>query len=250
MNSLTETEKVALVTGASRGIGREIAFSLARAGVSVIGTATTAEGAEKFTSELQAENLKGRGYVLNVRHAEEITDILTRIQNENSSINILVNNAGIHKDNILLRMKQEQWDEVIDTNLNALFKISKFCLKSMVKQRWGRIIGISSVVGVIGNPGQVNYSAAKAGMIGFNKSLALEVAAYGITVNTIAPGLIETDMTRQLSEEQREWIYTRIPMKRTGTAEDIAQAVIFLASDKAAYITGQTLHVNGGMCMV
>ncbi len=243
-------EKIALVTGASRGIGREIALSLAKAGSFVIGTATTAEGAEKFTSELQAENLQGRGYVLNVSNSTDIQEVLNKIQNETGAINILVNNAGIHRDNILLRMKQEQWDEVIDTNLNALFKISKICLKSMVKQRWGRIIGISSVVGVIGNPGQVNYAAAKAGMIGFNKSLALEVAAYGITVNTVAPGLIETDMTSHLSEEQREWIYTRIPMKRTGSPEDIANAVNFLASDKASYITGQTLHVNGGMCMV
>ena len=243
-------EKIALVTGASRGIGREIALSLAKAGSFVIGTATTAEGAEKFTSELQAENLQGRGYVLNVSNSTDIQEVLNKIQNETGAINILVNNAGIHRDNFLLRMKQEQWDEVIDTNLNALFRISKICLKSMVKQRWGRIIKITSVVGVIGNPGQVNYSAAKAGMIGFTKSLALEVAAYGITVNTVAPGLIETDMTSHLSEEQREWIATKIPMKRTGSPEDIANAVNFLASDKASYITGQTLHVNGGMCMV
>jgi 3-oxoacyl-[acyl-carrier protein] reductase len=242
--------KIALVTGSSRGIGREIALSLAREGATVIGTATTPEGAEKITNEFQSENLQGRGYALNVCDTEAIQDVLNKAQNEIGPISILVNNAGIHRDNILLRMKEEQWNEVIETNLNALFKISKFCVKSMVKKRWGRIIGISSVVGVMGNPGQVNYAAAKAGMIGFNKSLGLEVAAYGITVNTVAPGLIETDMTSQLSEEQREWIYTRIPMKRTGSPKDIADAVTFLASEKAAYITGQTLHVNGGMCMV
>ncbi len=163
---------------------------------------------------------------------------------------ILVNNAGIHRDNLLLRMKEEQWDEVINTNLSAVFRMSKICLKSMVKQRSGRIINITSVVGVMGNPGQVNYCAAKAGVIGFTKALALEMAAYGITVNAVAPGFIETDMTSQFTAEQREWIAGKIPMKRSGTVEDIANTVVFLASDQAAYITGQTLHVNGGMCMV
>lgn len=242
--------KVALVTGASRGIGRAIALGLAREGAIVIGTATTPEGAEKITQALKAENLQGAGYVLDVTDPEATQTVVAQAQNELGSVAILVNNAGIHRDNLLLRMKEEQWDEVINTNLSAIFRMSKICLKSMVKQRSGRIINITSIVGVMGNPGQVNYCAAKAGAIGFTKSLALEMAAYGITVNAVAPGFIETDMTRQLTPEQREWIMGKIPMKRTGIVEDIAHSVVFLASEKAAYITGQTLHVNGGMCMV
>lgn len=242
--------KVALVTGASRGIGRAIALGLGQEGATVIGTATTAEGAEKISAALKQANISGAGYVLNVCETESVQNVVAQAQSELGAINILVNNAGIHHDNLLLRMKEEQWDEVINTNLSAVFRMSKLCLKSMVKQRSGRIITITSVVGVMGNPGQVNYCAAKAGAIGFTKSLALEMAAYGITVNTVAPGFVETDMTNQLTPEQREWIASKIPMKRSGTVEDIANAVVFLASDRAAYITGQTLHVNGGMCMV
>jgi 3-oxoacyl-[acyl-carrier protein] reductase len=244
------TGKVALVTGASRGIGQAIALGLGREGAIVIGTATTSEGAEKITAVLQAAGLQGAGYALNVCHAEAMQTVLTQAQNDLGPVAILVNNAGVHRDNLLLRMKEEQWQEVIDTNLSAVFRLSKICLKSMVKQRSGRIINITSVVGVTGNPGQVNYCAAKAGVIGFTKALALEMAAYGITVNAVAPGFIETDMTNQLTSEQREWISSKIPMKRSGHVEDIANTVVFLATDQASYITGQTLHVNGGMCMV
>lgn len=242
--------KVALVTGASRGIGRAIAVALGRQGAIVIGTATSAEGAEKITAALRAADIQGAGYALDVCNSETVQTVVSQAQADYGPVAILVNNAGIHRDNLLLRMKEEQWDEVINTNLSAVFRMSKICLKSMVKQRSGRIINITSVVGVMGNPGQVNYCAAKAGTIGFTKSLALEMAAYGITVNAVAPGFIDTDMTNQLTAEQREWIAGKIPMKRSGTVEDIANTVVFLASDQAAYITGQTLHVNGGMLMV
>jgi len=242
--------KVALVTGASRGIGRAIAIALGREGATVIGTATTTEGAGSITAAFKKADIGGAGYVLDVRNAEAVQALVTQAQEDLGPVTILVNNAGIHRDNLLLRMKQEQWDDVIDTNLSSIFRLSKLCLKSMVKQRSGRIINITSVVGVMGNPGQVNYCAAKAGAIGFTKALALEMAAYGITVNAVAPGFIETDMTSQLSAEQREWISAKIPMKRSGTVEDIANAVVFLASDRSAYITGQTMHVNGGMFMV
>jgi 3-oxoacyl-[acyl-carrier protein] reductase len=240
-------EKVALVTGASRGIGRAIALALGREGARIIGTATTSEGAEKITAFLKEAGILGAGTVLDVRNPQLIPQVITQAQNDFGPISILINNAGIHRDNLLLRMKEEQWDEVIDTNLSAIFHLSKICLKSMVKQRNGRIINITSVVGVMGNPGQVNYCSAKAGVIGFTKALGLEMAAYGITVNAVAPGFIETDMTSQLSPEQREWIHNKIPMKRSGTVVDIANTVVFLASEKSAYITGQTLHVNGGM---
>jgi 3-oxoacyl-[acyl-carrier protein] reductase len=242
--------KVALVTGASRGIGQAIALRLGREGAVVMGTATTAEGAEKISAAFKEANIKGAGYALNVGNSEAVQALIAQAQNDLGPVAILVNNAGIHRDNLLLRMKEEQWNEVIDINLSAIFRVTKTCLKSMVKQRSGRIINITSVVGVMGNPGQVNYCAAKAGVIGFTKSLALEMAAYGITVNAVAPGFIETDMTGNLTAEQREWISGKIPMKRSGTVEDIANTVVFLASDQAAYITGQTLHVNGGMCMV
>lgn len=242
--------KVALVTGASRGIGQAIALKLGREGAVVMGTATTAEGAEKISAAFKEANIQGAGYALNVGNSEAVQTLIAQAQNDLGPVAILVNNAGIHRDNLLLRMKEEQWNEVIDINLSAIFRVTKTCLKSMVKQRSGRIINITSVVGVMGNPGQVNYCAAKAGVIGFTKSLALEMAAYGITVNAVAPGFIETDMTGNLTAEQREWISGKIPMKRSGTVEDIANTVVFLASDQAAYITGQTLHVNGGMCMV
>lgn len=243
-------EKIALVTGASRGIGREIAITLGKSGFVVVGTATTDEGADAISKDFKKENIKGIGYSLNVCDEDAVQNLINDINTNLGSISVLVNNAGITRDNILLRMKSDQWDSVIDTNLTAVYRLSKTCLKSMLKSRWGRIISITSVVGVTGNPGQSNYSAAKAGMIGLSKSLAYEVAAYGVTVNTVAPGFIDTDMTRGLTDKQQEMIAARIPMKRVGLPAEIAAAVAFLASDNAAYITGQTLHVNGGMCMV
>lgn len=243
-------EKVALVTGASRGIGREIATTLGKKGLVIVGTATTDEGAAAITEQFEKENIKGAGYSLDVCNEDSIQNLINQVATDFGNISILINNAGITRDNILLRMKSDQWDSVIDTNLTAVYRLSKTCLKSMLKARWGRIISITSVVGVTGNPGQSNYSAAKAGMIGLSKSLAHEVAAYGVTVNTVAPGFIDTDMTRGLTDKQQEMISARIPMKRVGLPNEVAAAVAFLASNKAAYITGQTLHVNGGMCMV
>ncbi len=242
--------KTALVTGATRGLGRVIALELGKQGATVVGTATTKEGAQKITDMLKAEGLKGAGYALQVQNTEAIADTLSAIQEAFSAPEILVNNAGITRDNIILRMKPEQWNEVINVNLNAVFHLTKACLKPMVKARWGRIINITSVVGVMGNFGQANYVAAKAGLIGFSKSVAKELAGYGITVNCVAPGFMETEMTDDLSDKHREAILAQIPMKRMGQAEDIAHAVAFLASDQATYITGETLHVNGGMCMV
>ena len=242
--------KVALVTGGSRGIGRAIAVALGREGAIVIGTATTDEGAKQITTVLQSEQVEGMGYALNVCDDNAIQETLAAIQAKFGEVSILVNNAGITRDNLLMRMKPDQWDEVIDTNLTAVYRLTKSCLRSMVKARWGRVINISSVVASIGNPGQVNYCAAKAGIIGFSKALAQEVAAYGITINTVSPGFIDTDMTRDLSEKQQDMIMSRIPMKRIGEPLEVAAAVTFLASANAAYITGQTLHVNGGMCMV
>ena len=243
-------EKVALVTGASRGIGREIATTLGKKGLVIVGTATTDEGAAAITEQFEKENIKGAGYSLDVCNEDSIQNLINQVATDFGNLSILINNAGITRDNILLRMKSDQWDSVIDTNLTAVYRLSKTCLKSMLKARWGRIISITSVVGVTGNPGQSNYSAAKAGMIGLSKSLAHEVAAYGVTVNTVAPGFIDTDMTRGLTDKQQEMISARIPMKRVGLPNEVAAAVAFLASNKAAYITGQTLHVNGGMCMV
>lgn len=243
-------EKVALVTGASRGIGREIATTLGKKGLVIVGTATTDEGAAAITEQFEKENIKGAGYSLDVCNEDSIQNLINQVATDFGNISILINNAGITRDNILLRMKSDQWDSVIDTNLTAVYRLSKTCLKSMLKARWGRIISITSVVGVTGNPGQSNYSAAKAGMIGLSKSLAHEVAAYGVTVNTVAPGFIDTDMTRGLTDKQQEMISARIPMKRVGLPNEVAAAVAFLASNKAAYITGQTLHVNGGMCMI
>ncbi len=241
--------KVALVTGASRGIGQGIALGLAREGATVIGTATTEEGAERISKALQAENLLGKGMVLNVTAQESIEHLLAAIKEQYGVINILVNNAAITKDNLFLRMKEDEWFQVIETNLNSIYRISKACVRDMLKTRWGRIINIGSVVGSTGNPGQANYCAAKAGVVGFSKALALEVGSRDITVNTVAPGFIATDMTNALTDEQRETIFARIPMQRMGTIEDIAAAVIFLASQSAGYITGQTIHVNGGMFM-
>ena len=243
-------EKVVLITGASRGIGRAIAIELGKRGAIIAGTATTEEGALHIQQTLQAEGIEGKAYAVDVRDEAGLVKTLMALQADYTAPHILVNNAGITRDNLLLRMKREQWDPVIDTNLNAVFRLTKLCLKPMVKAHWGRIINITSVVGVTGNAGQANYVAAKAGLIGFSKSAAQELAGYGITVNCVAPGFIETDMTLSLSEKQQEAILSSIPTKRMGKPLEVAYAVAFLASEEAAYITGETLHVNGGMCMV
>ena len=241
--------EVALVTGASRGIGQAIALALAQAGARVIGTATSAAGAAKFTAEFAAKGMKGRGAVLDAGDSASIDALAADLDAAGELPTILVNNAAITRDMLLLRMKPEDWDQVIATNLTAVFRISKACLRRMLKERRGRIINVTSIVGLTGNPGQTNYSAAKAGILGFTKSLAREVASRGITVNAVAPGFVDTDMTRALSEEQRAPLQTQIPLGRLGTPADVAAAVLFLASAQAGYITGETLHVNGGMYM-
>ncbi|HEY6514682.1 MAG TPA: 3-oxoacyl-ACP reductase FabG [Steroidobacteraceae bacterium] len=240
---------VALVTGASRGIGREIALALAGAGAKVIGTATTAEGAAALTTALASHGYNGRGATLDVSDGASIDALLSELDTAGDMPTILVNNAAITRDALLLRMKQEDWDKVIVTNLTSVFRLSKACLRRMMKERRGRIVNLTSVVGVTGNPGQANYAAAKAGILGFTKSLAREVASRGITVNAVAPGFIDTDMTRSLTEEQRTALLTQIPVGRLGAGADVAAAVLFLASPQASYITGETLHVNGGMYM-
>lgn len=241
--------KVALVTGASRGIGQAILITLGQMGAMVIGTATTDEGAQAITRALEEQGLKGYGLPVDVTQATAASDCVAAITKDVGAPTILVNNAGITRDNLLLRMRDEEWDAVIQTNLTGLFRLSKACLKGMLKAHWGRIISVSSVVGVTGNPGQANYAATKAGVIAFSKSLALEIASRGITVNVVAPGMIDTDMTRKLSPEQREALFKAIPMGACGQPQDIANAVAFLASEQAHYMTGQTLHVNGGMFM-
>ncbi|MEL7631611.1 3-oxoacyl-ACP reductase FabG [Pectobacterium aroidearum] len=239
--------KIALVTGASRGIGRAIAETLAARGAKVIGTATSENGAEAISGWL-GEN--GKGYMLNVTDAASVESVLAEIRAEFGEVDILINNAGITRDNLLMRMKDDEWHDILDTNLTSVFRMSKAVMRAMMKKRFGRIITIGSVVGTMGNAGQANYAAAKAGLIGFSKSLAREVASRGITVNVVAPGFIETDMTQALTEEQRAGILTSVPANRLGDAKEIASAVVFLASDEAAYITGETLHVNGGMYMI
>ena len=246
---MSESEKVALVTGATRGIGRAIALALGQQGHTVVGTATTAEGAERISAAFAEAGVKGKGVVLNVADAESIDQTIAAINAEFGAPQIGVNNAGITRDNLMLRMKADEWDDVINTNLSAIFRVTKACLKGMTKARWGRIINISSVVGSMGNPGQANYAAAKAGLEGFSRALAAEIASRNITVNSIAPGFIETDMTQALPEAQRELLLKQVPAGRLGQPEDIASAVAFLASDAASYITGTTLHVNGGMYM-
>ena len=243
------SNEIALVTGASRGIGQAIALELGRRGATVIGTATTEGGAKAIGETLAAASVKGAGKVLNVTEADSIDALVKAVEAEFGTVSILVNNAGITRDTLLMRMKDEDWNAVIDTNLSSVFRLSKACLRGMMKARKGRIISIASVVGATGNPGQANYAAAKAGMIGFAKSLAREVGSRGITVNTVAPGFIDTDMTRALAEEQRTALLANIPLGRLGAAQDIAHAVAFLASEAAGYITGETLHVNGGMYM-
>ncbi|BCV44914.1 MAG: 3-oxoacyl-ACP reductase FabG [Shewanella algae] len=239
--------KIALVTGASRGIGKSIATTLAEAGATVFGTATSERGAEAISAYLGD---KGHGLVLNVTDPQSVENLFASIKEKAGDVDILVNNAGITRDNLLMRMKEDEWQDILDTNLTSLFRLSKPVMRSMMKKRHGRIINIGSVVGTMGNAGQVNYSAAKAGLIGFTKSLAREVASRQITVNAIAPGFIQTDMTDELTEDQQQAIMSQVPMERLGQAQEIANAVLFLASDAAAYITGETLHVNGGMYMV
>ena len=242
-------KKVVLVTGATRGIGRAIAQLFLDKGATVIGTATSEAGAAKITAMIQSANGNGSGMVLNVCDADAVDEVLKKIQADFGAPAILVNNAGVTKDNLMLRMKPEQWDQVIETNLTAVYRLTKACLRPMLKARWGRIINITSVVGITGNPGQANYCAAKAGMIGFTKAVAAEMASVGVTVNAVAPGFIQTDMTNQLDDKQKEAIFAQIPQGRMGDAADIAHAVGFLASEQSAYITGQTLNVNGGMYM-
>ena len=233
--------KVALVTGASRGIGQAIALELGRQGAVVIGTATTAAGAERIAATLKENAVQGTGMELNVTSSESVAAVLASIQEQFGAPAILVNNAGITRDNLMMRMKDDEWHDVIDTNLNSLYRLSK--------ARWGRIINIGSVVGAMGNAGQVNYAAAKAGLEGFSRALAREVGSRSITVNSVAPGFIDTDMTRELPEAQREALQTQIPLGRLGQAQEIANVVAFLASDGAAYVTGATIPVNGGMYM-
>jgi 3-oxoacyl-[acyl-carrier protein] reductase len=240
---------VALVTGASRGIGNAIALALAGAGARIVGTSTTPEGAAKLTAQLASHGYNGRGVVLDVGNAASIETLMGELDTAGDMPTILVNNAAITRDTLLLRMKPDDWDQVIATNLTSVFRLSKACLRRMMKERRGRIINLTSIVGLTGNPGQVNYSAAKAGLLGFTKSLAKEVASRGITVNAIAPGFIDTDMTKALNEEQRTALLAQIPMGRLGSGADIAATVLFLSSASASYITGETLHVNGGMYM-
>ena len=242
--------QVALVTGASRGIGHAIALALGGAGARVIGTATSDEGAGRISTALASHGYNGRGTVLDAASSASIDALIGALEKAGELPTILVNNAAITRDTLLLRMKPEDWDAVIATNLTAVFRLCKACVRQMMKERRGRIVNLTSVVGVTGNPGQANYAAAKAGLLGFTKSLARELASRGITVNAVAPGFIDTDMTRALSDEQRTALLAQIPLGRLGTAAEVAEAVLFLASPRAAYITGETLHVNGGMYMV
>ncbi len=242
-------QQVALVTGASRGIGHAIALALGAAEATVIGTATSEAGAARIAEALAANDIQGNGMVLDVADADSVAACIKRVTDEFGAPDILVNNAGITRDNLLMMMKDDQWDDIIATNLTSVYRMSKAVIRPMMKKRAGRIINISSVVGATGNPGQTNYAAAKAGLVGFGKSLAREIGSRGITVNTVAPGFIDTDMTRELAEEQREALATQIPLARLGAVEEVAAAVVFLASPSAGYITGETIHVNGGMFM-
>jgi 3-oxoacyl-[acyl-carrier protein] reductase len=241
--------QVALVTGATRGIGKAIALELGKQGALVAGTATSEAGAQSIGAYLAAAQIKGAGYAMNVNDAAQVEATIAAVQKQCGEIAILVNNAGITRDNLLLRMKDDEWDDIMSTNLKSVYRLSKLVMRAMMKARHGRIINITSVIGVMGNAGQTNYAAAKAGMIGFSKSLAREIGSRNITVNCVAPGFIDTDMTRELDETQRAALVGQIPLARLGAVEDIAGAVAFLAGPAAAYITGATLHVNGGMLM-
>ena len=242
--------KIVLVTGATRGIGKAIALMLGNAGATVIGTATSEAGASNVSQMLDDEKISGKGILLDVNDNDQIAKLDETIKKDFGSVDILINNAGITRDNILLRMKEDEWEDIINTNLSSIYKMSKSVLRGMIKKRSGRIISITSVVGAMGNAGQTNYAAAKAGIIGFTKSLAREVGVRGVTVNAIAPGFIETDMTDSLPQDQKEALASQIPMGRLGTVDEVAQTVLFLAGDGGSYITGQTLHVNGGMYTV
>lgn len=242
-------DEIALVTGASRGIGLAIAVELGKHGAMVIGTATSSDGAEKITNALKEKGIKSQGMVLNVTEPASIEQLLETMQKNWGAPTILVNNAGITRDNLLLRMKDDDWDAIMDTNLKSVYRLSKACMRAMTKARKGRIISIASVVGVTGNAGQTNYAAAKAGVMGFTRALAREIGGRNVTVNAVAPGFIDTDMTRALTDEQKTQLLQQIPLGRLGQPEEIAAAVAFLASPQAAYITGTTIHVNGGMFM-
>ena len=243
------TQKVALVTGASRGIGRAIADALGKQGLTVVGTATTEAGAQAIDARLREAGINGAGIALNVTDSAAVDAVIKDITQRFGTPLILVNNAGITRDNLLMRMSDDEWSDVIDTNLNALYRVTKACLRGMTKARWGRIVNITSVVGSMGNAGQSNYAATKAGAEGFTRALAREIGSRAITVNNIAPGFIDTDMTRELPQEQRDMLVKQIPLGRLGGTDDIAAAVAFLVSDAAGYITGETLHINGGMYM-
>jgi len=242
--------KVALITGASRGIGQAISLVLGKNGATVIGTATSESGADAISKTFQENSIIGKGFALNVTENDQIENLMKSIGDEFGSVDILVNNAGITRDNLLMRMKDNEWNEIMNTNLASVYKMSKAVLRGMMKKKSGRIISIASVVGAMGNAGQTNYSAAKAGIMGFTKSLAREVGPRGITVNAIAPGFIKTDMTDALPEEQKEFLANQIPLGRLGTVDEIAESVLFLAGESGGYITAQTLHVNGGMYTV
>lgn len=243
------SKDIALVTGASRGIGLAIALELGRQGATVVGTSTSQNGVEVINKALRDNNISGSGYVLNVNDQAAIDEALAAIEKTYGAPTILVNNAGVTRDNLLMRMKDDEWNDIIETNLSSVYRLTKACVRGMMQARRGRIISISSVVGVMGNAGQTNYAAAKAGMIGFTKSLAREIGSRGITVNAVAPGFIDTDMTRSLSDQHKNALLEKIPLNRLGQMEEVAAAVAFLASPAASYITGETLHVNGGMFM-
>ena len=250
MNESTIEKKIALVTGASRGIGAAIAVEMARQGFLVIGTATTAKGSEIITQMFELNKLEGLGLPMDVNSNQSISDLIAKINLDHGEISALVNNAGITRDTLLMRMKEEDWDAVINTNLKSVYKLSQAVIKGMMKKRYGRIINISSVVGHMGNAGQTNYAATKAGISGFTKSLAQEIGSREVTVNCVAPGFIDTDMTKALSDDQRQQLLGHIPLGRLGTPADVAHAVCYLASDLAGYVTGETIHVNGGMLMI
>jgi 3-oxoacyl-[acyl-carrier protein] reductase len=242
--------KIVLVTGASRGIGQAIALSLGNAGATVIGTATSDKGADAISVKLKDNNIVGQGLTLNVTNNDQISEVISTITDNYGSVDVLINNAGITRDNLLMRMKEEEWDDIMNTNLTSVYKMSKAVLRGMMKKKAGRIISITSVVGAMGNAGQTNYAAAKAGIMGFTKSLAREVGTRGITVNAVAPGFIQTDMTNALPEEQKASLASQIPLGRLGSPDEIAQTVLFLAGEGGSYITAQTIHVNGGMYTV